>query len=254
MFKNSPKVNKFKKDWLTIKLVDELNCKIEFKEKKSQLRKIFPSQKFIKNEQIALKAYVSNRILSVIKSDTWQNNTSNVVFKETTKNQLFVQQKTNLDSSIENSPVLIKNYLKLNKSVKKPIPKRCSSEIMKTVVERLKVNNTKPTLIIPKSRNNSNFFPDLAKIESNKSKNSTISSLIFNPLKKTNKRQIMTINFLKEKLGLEKFNKVQNLYQLKNRNLFEIESILTKSQKCLTKLFPMAFDFMTPTTQESVEI
>lgn len=78
-----------------------------------------------------------------------------------------------------------------------------------------------------------------------------VSSIIFNPEKATNNRQTMTCNFLREKFGPEKFEMVRRMYLEKQAPLRDIEGILTDSQKCLVKLFPIAFDFSTPTTQES---
>lgn len=89
------------------------------------------------------------------------------------------------------------------------------------------------------------------KKETPPSQNSQISSIIFDPEKATNKRQAMTVNFLKEKLGSEKFEIVRKMYVEKHCCLKDIEDLLTSSQRCLVKLFPVAFDFSTPTTQES---
>jgi hypothetical protein len=78
-----------------------------------------------------------------------------------------------------------------------------------------------------------------------------VSSIIFNPERATNNRQTMTCNFLREKFGLEKYEVIRKMYLEKQCCLREIETVLTESQKCLVKLFPIAFDFSTPTTQES---
>lgn len=89
------------------------------------------------------------------------------------------------------------------------------------------------------------------KKETPPSQSSQISSIIFDPEKATNKRQLMTVSFLKEKLGSEKFETVRKMYIERQCSLKEIEDLLTNSQRCLVKLFPVAFDFSTPTTQES---
>lgn len=78
-----------------------------------------------------------------------------------------------------------------------------------------------------------------------------VSSIIFDPGAASNTRQTMTVNFLKERFGPEKFEIVKSMYLEKQCALKDIEAILTDSQKCLVKLFPVAFEFSTPTTQES---
>ena len=88
-------------------------------------------------------------------------------------------------------------------------------------------------------------------IEQIKQTKNIISSVIFVPDKLNCKRQIMTTNFLKEKLGTEKFESIKQIYFQKNRNLLEIEKILSKSQKNLSKLFPIIFEYSTPTTHAS---
>lgn len=78
-----------------------------------------------------------------------------------------------------------------------------------------------------------------------------LSSMLFDPKQMSFKRQKMTVNFLKEKLG-DDFEVLKTLYLKCEGNLSEIEMRLDKEKANLVRLFPIAFGFATPTTQGSL--
>lgn len=78
-----------------------------------------------------------------------------------------------------------------------------------------------------------------------------ISNVLFDPKQATFKRQTMTANFLKEKLG-DKFEVVRDLFLKENGNTETLAAVLDQEQLGLVKLFPIAFGFATPTTQGSL--
>lgn len=78
-----------------------------------------------------------------------------------------------------------------------------------------------------------------------------ISSVLFDPKQTSFKRQTMTVNFLKEKLG-DEFETLKAIYIKSDGNPAEMEKRLGKDKASLVKLFPIAFGFATPTTQGSV--
>ncbi len=78
-----------------------------------------------------------------------------------------------------------------------------------------------------------------------------ISSVLFDPKQMSFKRQTMTVNFLKEKLG-DEFEALKALYIKSDGNSAEVEKRLGLDKASLLKLFPIAFGFATPTTQGSL--
>ncbi len=78
-----------------------------------------------------------------------------------------------------------------------------------------------------------------------------LSSVLFDPKQMSFKRQTMTVNFLKEKLG-EDFEDLKALYIKNEGNLSEVEKKVSPDKISFIRLFPIAFGFATPTTQGSL--
>ena len=78
-----------------------------------------------------------------------------------------------------------------------------------------------------------------------------LSTLIFNPQKKTNTRMAMTLNFIREKLGQDRFEIIKNSCRIKGLDKEHILSLLKPSEKDIFKLIEYVFKEQSPSTQDS---
>lgn len=84
--------------------------------------------------------------------------------------------------------------------------------------------------------------------------NQNLSSKIFDPKKISHSRMMMTRNFLIEKLGKEKYEKIKNVYISQNCTKEKILAFLKEEEKGYYKLLEYTFKNKTPSTQYSSKI
>ena len=84
--------------------------------------------------------------------------------------------------------------------------------------------------------------------------NQNLSSKIFDPRKISHSRMMMTTNFLIDKLGKEKYEKIKNVYLSQNYTKEKIMGFLKKEEQGFFKLLEYTFKNKTPSTQYSSKI
>lgn len=246
-------MEKFRKEYslprriLTIDLGEELNPPIA-KNVGAKLRQIPIFKPVFEKKLASFKSFEKNRPISNLRLSKPVTNIKDILVDlkrpvQSLKPNFgidFVGQHQSKEMPMFQKSVFLKRETKVSRKstdfLKSADLKMFAQEKKKNWV----TNDTKPSY--PKIK----FF-----VNQFSAKKNTVSSLIFNPDKSSTKRQIMTSNFLREKLGVEKFEMLRKVYLGQHQSFTEIESFLSESQRCLIKLFPIAFDFSTPTTQES---
>lgn len=111
-----------------------------------------------------------------------------------------------------------------------------------------KSNVKNPPLTCTKNKLKNNHFqvgkPSLYSPQS-------LSTFIFNPKRKTSMRLVMTLNFLKDKLGNEKFLRIKRICRERGFKRTEIIDLLDYKEKDFIKLIEYAFNEKSPSTQDS---
>lgn len=111
-----------------------------------------------------------------------------------------------------------------------------------------KPNEKQAPLTCSKTKPNKNYFEvDKQPLYSPQN----LSNLIFNPNKKSNTRLTMTLNFLKDKLGLDRFEKINEDYKSRGYNKEYIASLLKPSETEFIKIIEYVFNEQSPSTQDS---
>lgn len=78
-----------------------------------------------------------------------------------------------------------------------------------------------------------------------------LSTLIFNPHKKTNSRMAMTLNFLRDRLGDDRFDKIKDFYDSKGSDRSFVFNMLKPTEKEFMKIIEYTFNEQSPSTQDS---
>lgn len=103
-------------------------------------------------------------------------------------------------------------------------------------------------LTCPKSKLSTNYFSVEKQL---KPAQQNLSHMIFNPQKKSNTRLVMTLNFLKTKLGEERFLIIRNHYLKKTSDRSFVTDMLKSNEKELMTIIDYAFNEQSPSTQDS---
>lgn len=141
-------------------------------------------------------------------------------------------------------------WMPLNDSLLKPnAPSNLqginNSEIM-TKTESL--TDKQGPLTCPKSKPANNYFA-VEKVPKPTSQN--LSNLLFNPRRKTNTRLAMTLSFLKDRLGVERFEMIRNHFLTKSSDRSFLMNLLKSDEKEFITIIDYAFNEQSPSTQDS---
>ena len=142
----------------------------------------------------------------------------------------------------------------LDGSMMEDLATHINKESNSMIIRKTDTNTDKPPpLTCPNDKPSHNYFlvekPILYSPQN-------LSTLIFNPQKKTNARVAMTLNFLRDKLGSDRFNKIQARFNAKGLDRDYIAELLKPSEKDFIKIIEYAFNEQSPSTRgsESFEV
>ena len=113
------------------------------------------------------------------------------------------------------------------------------------------VSDKQGPLTCPKSKLSNNYFSVEKVPKQQHQPQQNLTSAVFNPQKKTNTRLLMTLNFLKDKLGDERFELIRTHYASRTSDRSFVSDLLKPAEKDMMTIIDYAFNEQSPSTQDS---